>query len=900
MPGMNSGVNVNDPTVIAAFKSALLHQGIIALLIFGLLGLVWIAVRARQPEAAQANGQAGTVGPGSATVAEPTWRQVLRIGFGLLWVFDGILQAQPKMAIGLPSQVIQPAAASSPHWVQHVVNWAGTTWSYHPMQAGAASVWIQIGIGVWLLAAPRGSWSRLAGLASVGWGLVVWVFGESFGGVFAPGLTWLFGAPGAVLIYCVAGALIALPERVWHDPPAGRAILSGLGLFLVGMAVLQAWPGRGFWQGISHGQPGTLAGMTGSMAQTPQPGFLSALVNSLHRLRRGPRVRGQPVCGDGARPDRCRLPDRPAGGWPARQVIAFTVLCLADWVLIEDLGFFGGLGTDPNSMIPIALLAVSGYLALTPETVPVVAPAARRSRRSRAWWRSRQPGGACGRLARPGPAGSLRRSVAAASFPTIVSLGALGLIILGAAPMAVAQASRNADPILAESIAGSSAPLNFPAKGFALTDQHGQPVSLASLRGKVVLLTFLDPVCTTDCPLIAQEFRAAGQLLGPASRKVELVAVVANPVYHQVTDTQAFDRAEQLNQVPNWLYLTGSVPQLQQVWKDYGISAEILPAGSMIGHQDIAYVIDQAGQVRAELDTDPGPGDHRHQVLVRGPARQRRPASAEVVMSRRRQASLLLAVTMLSAGCASAARQASTSAAATEPPSLATSLVTTTGTWAVAVMGGPAAQHNNFWQLFVRPAATGKWRLATPPGVASNGGLVVASLGAGSVVAGFRPSQELSYSPLATSHDDGTGWTPGVLDAALAESPTPWPPLPAAPTCSRCSQAAAPSCPGPAGPAGRDWLPARPSPPPPRAASAGRLASPPQRSAQPGLPCWQPAAPTPGQSASSPTPAGRGNWPGPRSPRRTHTRTSPSFGSPPRPAPPWRCWRPPTDRRHNC
>src|SRR5215831_19420662 len=117
MPGMNSGVNVNDPTVIAAFKSALVHQGLIALLIFALLGLVWIAVRARQPAAAQADGQAGTAGPAAATVAEPIWRQVLRVGFGLLWVFDGILQAQPKMAIGLPSQVIQPAAASSPHWV---------------------------------------------------------------------------------------------------------------------------------------------------------------------------------------------------------------------------------------------------------------------------------------------------------------------------------------------------------------------------------------------------------------------------------------------------------------------------------------------------------------------------------------------------------------------------------------------------------------------------------------------------------------------------------------------------------------------------------------------------------------------------------------------------------------
>ena len=169
MPGMNSGVNVNDPMVIAAFKSALLHQGIIALLIFGLLGLAWLTVRAWLPAAAQAGEHTGPAAR-PAAAAEPAWRQLLRVGFGLLWVFDGILQAQPKMAIGLPSQVIQPTAASSPHWVQHVVNWAGTSWSYHPMQAGAAAVWIQVGIGIWLLAAVRGGWSRLAGLASVGLG----------------------------------------------------------------------------------------------------------------------------------------------------------------------------------------------------------------------------------------------------------------------------------------------------------------------------------------------------------------------------------------------------------------------------------------------------------------------------------------------------------------------------------------------------------------------------------------------------------------------------------------------------------------------------------------------------------------------------------------------------------
>ena len=350
--------------------------------------------------------------------------------------------------------------------------------------------------------------------------------------------------------------------------------------------------------------------MTGDMAQTPQPGFLTAWVGAFTSFDEAHgfavnlfTVVALAAIGVAFLTGQRRLV-RPA-------VIAFTVLCLADWVLIEDFGFFGGLGTDPNSMLPFALLAVGGYLALV--QVPATAAEPATSQPAAAGWRER---------IRPA---SVRRSVATASIRSVAVAGAVGLIILGAAPMAAAQASPNADPILAEAIAGSTAPLNYPAKAFQLTDQHGQAVSLASLRGKVVLLTFLDPVCTSDCPLIAQEFRAAGQLLGASARKVELVAVVANPVYHQVAYTQAFDRQERLTQVPNWLYLTGSVPQLQQVWKDYGIAAQILPAGSMIGHPDIAYVIDQAGQVRTELNTDPGPGTTATKssfaVLLAGAAR---------------------------------------------------------------------------------------------------------------------------------------------------------------------------------------------------------------------------------------------------------------------------------------
>jgi len=594
MPGMNSGLNPNDPTVVAAFKSALIHQGIIALLIFGLLSLAWVSIREWSLGTRSGAGrQARQAEP------EPQWRQLLRIGFGILWIFDGVLQAQPAMAVGLPSQVIEPTAASSPAWVQHLVNWAGTTWSYHPIQAGAAAVWIQAGIGIWLLVAARGPLSRLAGLASAGWGLIVWVFGESFGGIFAPGLTWLFGAPGAAAVYCVAGILVALPERPGVSARLRRWMLPAIGLFLLGMAVLQAWPGRGFWQGTFHGQPGTLAGMVQSMAVTSQPSALSALVSSFGSLVRAHGLAVNLVAVlVMALAGIIFLTRRPQLARSA--VIVLTAFCLADWVLVEDLGFFGGLGTDPNSMIPMALLVIAGYLALTQAPAPAEVqadPVAAPAPASLASWRDRL---------RPA---ALRQSAAASSARTMASVGAIGLIVLGAVPMVAAQASPQASTILAQSIAGSTAPLDAPAPPFSLTDQHGRPVSLASLRGRAVLLTFLDPVCVTDCPLEAQEVRQAGALLGAqAARHVALVAINLNPSYNSTGYLQAFDRQERLTQVPNWHYLTGSPEQLRQVYKRYGVASQTLPAGSMLGHSDVAFVLDPAGRMRTELDFDPGPG----------------------------------------------------------------------------------------------------------------------------------------------------------------------------------------------------------------------------------------------------------------------------------------------------
>jgi cytochrome oxidase Cu insertion factor (SCO1/SenC/PrrC family) len=630
---MNSGLNPASPILVSAFRSALLQQWLVIALIFILLLIAWGATRTALYGSMSGNSTAAVA---ARIWREPRARRLLRVGFGVIWLFDGILQAQPQMAGGLADQVMRPAASSSPGWVQHLVNFGVTVWDYHPVQAASASVWIQVGIGLWLIIAVRGWSARLAGLAAVAWGLVVWVFGEAFGGIFAPGLTILFGAPGAVLIYVVAGALVALPERAWDDPRRlGRLLLGGAGAFFLGMALLQAWPGRGFWQGTLNGQPGSLAAMIKNMEGTPQPHALESVVSWFGNFTAAHgfavnlvAVLALALVGAGLSVAAVRGDARLA----RIAVIAGAAFCLADWVLIEDFGFLGGLGTDPNSMIPFILLFTAGYLGLAPATAraPATATAAAGGVPEVEVTDAGGPGPGAGAPApgtddevevpsggSSGPSGGrpragrlpvLLRAFAGAPMAVVAAVGALGVILVGAAPMAVASVNRTADPIIAEALAGSSGQFDTPAPGFTLTSQDGRQVSLASLRGKVVLLTFLDPVCTTDCPLIAQEMRSADTLLGARAGNTELVAVVANPTYTSIAYTRAFTSQENLGQVPNWLYLTGSLSQLADVWHSYGIEVEDLPAGAMSAHNDLAFVISAKGEMRQELSDDPGPG----------------------------------------------------------------------------------------------------------------------------------------------------------------------------------------------------------------------------------------------------------------------------------------------------
>jgi hypothetical protein len=131
------------------------------------------------------------------------------------------------------------------------------------------------------------------------------------------------------------------------------------------------------------------------------------------------------------------------------------------------------------------------------------------------------------------------------------------------------------------------------------------------------------------------------------------------------------------------------------------------------------------------------------------------------------------AVLLAGCGAAHAGGSSKPTASLASPLTLSTSASAAKGSgFAVVEMGGSSAQHDNFWEVFTRPAPAGKWTLITPAAVADNGGLVVANAGAGALAAGFLPSQDLKFSPVAASDDAGARWSPSApVDPGLAQTP---------------------------------------------------------------------------------------------------------------------------------
>lgn len=150
--------------------------------------------------------------------------------------------------------------------------------------------------------------------------------------------------------------------------------------------------------------------------------------------------------------------------------------------------------------------------------------------------------------------------------------------------------------------------LDKPAPAFTLTDQRGNEVSLADHRGKVVVLTLLDPHCTDICPVYANHYRLAYDALDEEQKqKVVFLAFNANNKKTSVEAIKAATQKWRLDKIPSFHFLTGNAEQLEKVWDAYNLEASGAPKPDNPGelqHSPAIYLIDQSGQLRRYLSTN--------------------------------------------------------------------------------------------------------------------------------------------------------------------------------------------------------------------------------------------------------------------------------------------------------
>ncbi|HWD95580.1 MAG TPA: SCO family protein, partial [Acidimicrobiales bacterium] len=247
-----------------------------------------------------------------------------------------------------------------------------------------------------------------------------------------------------------------------------------------------------------------------------------------------------------------------------------VVGCVFFWITGEDVAIFGGLGTDINSLIPLAVLAWCAR--------PLLRSAPPLPRRLPEEFRS--------------------------SSGAVVAAFATGMVAFSVISMGVASVSA-AEPTLFVAQNGPAAPgYNHKAPTFTLTDQFNKPFTLEAQKGYYTVLTFLDPVCYTDCPLIAAQLKQVRSEL-PANAKINIVAVAANPLHQTLANVRHFIKIHYLSDVKNFYFVTGTKAQTSPVWHSYGISVTNEPGKVMSIHSDYVFVINGQDRLKWILADDP-------------------------------------------------------------------------------------------------------------------------------------------------------------------------------------------------------------------------------------------------------------------------------------------------------
>jgi protein SCO1/2 len=143
-----------------------------------------------------------------------------------------------------------------------------------------------------------------------------------------------------------------------------------------------------------------------------------------------------------------------------------------------------------------------------------------------------------------------------------------------------------------------------PAPRISLRDALGGRLDTRALRGRPYAVTFLYAHCPDVCPVIAQDLRDAVARLGPAGRRVGLVAVSVDPRGDTARAVRRFARRER---VPaSFRYGIGTRAQLAPVWRSYFVSARVSRDPEASEHTAAVWLVDARGRLRGRYPAAAG------------------------------------------------------------------------------------------------------------------------------------------------------------------------------------------------------------------------------------------------------------------------------------------------------
>ena len=136
------------------------------------------------------------------------------------------------------------------------------------------------------------------------------------------------------------------------------------------------------------------------------------------------------------------------------------------------------------------------------------------------------------------------------------------------------------------------------ARTLSLTDQFGQPRTLADFKGKVTLVFFGFTQCPDVCPGTMAELAQIRAKLGADGKRVQGVFVTLDPE----RDTPELLKAYMAGFDPSFIALRGTLEQTAQAAKEFKVFyAKALgktPGSYSIDHTAGSYVFDTKGKVR--------------------------------------------------------------------------------------------------------------------------------------------------------------------------------------------------------------------------------------------------------------------------------------------------------------